>query len=342
MPDGTEIFQYTVTKRHGAFVRLLTLGATVRSIAVPDRAGMIRDVALGFDTVEDYLGKSDYQGAAVGPFCNRIGGAEMEIDGVSYPLTANEKDITCLHAGGEFSFCVWKAIVTDADSVEFTYESPDGKNGFPGNVTARIVYRFDDKCRLSIRYDAVSDKKTYLNLTNHSYFNLNGFDGGPITGHTLQIESDLMTPVDENSIPLGGERDVTDTPFDFRRPAVIGDRISSPDEQLLRTGGYDHNFRIRGWDGSLRAAARAFAPESGIALEVSTTLPAVQFYAGNYLSGAAGKNGVPMEKRTGFCLETQFFPDSPHRPEFPSCLYDAGSHYVSETVYAFSAEKADA
>ena len=335
LPDGREVYQYTVENRRGARVRLLTLGASVRSIEVPDAAGDLRDVALGFDTAAEYLEKSDYQGAAVGPFCNRIGGAAFEIDGVRYPLTANEKGITCLHSGGEFSFGLWNAIVTDADSVEFSFRHTDGENGFPGNIDVTVRYRFDDENRLSIAYDAVSDAKTYINLTNHTYFNLNGYRGGAITGHVLTLESDLFTPVDENSIPLGGELPVKDSPFDFTAPTAIGDRIDLPDAQLLRTGGYDHNFAVRGWDGTLRRAAFVSSPESGISLETLTTLPAVQFYAGNFLNGAAGKNGIPMEKRTGFCLETQYYPDSPHRPEFPACLFEAGARYRSETVYAF-------
>ena len=342
MPDGREIYEYVIENGNGCAAHILTLGATVRSLIVPDKNGDLRDVALGFDTVADYLEKSDYQGATVGPFCNRIGGASMEIDGKTYTLVANEKDVTCLHAGGEFSFAVWSAIVTDADCVEMTYVSPDGQGGFPGETTATVTFRLTKDDRLSIRYDAVSTRKTYLNLTNHAYFNLEGYDNGSILNHSLQLMADRFTAVDAYSIPTGENLPVEGTPFDFTAPHVIGERIEDDCEQLRLTGGYDHNFCIAGWDGSLRQCASAAAPESGIRMNVYTTLPAVQFYAGNFLSGVPGKNGAPMNKRGGFCLETQFYPDTPHWPAFPSCLYNAGDHYTSETVYAFSAEKAGA
>ena len=336
MPDGTEIYKYVIENASGASAHVLTLGATLQSLLVPDADGTLRDVALGFDTVADYLEKSDYQGATVGPFCNRIGGASMEIDGKTYPLVVNENGSTCLHSGGEFSFAVWTPIVTDADSVEFTYISPDGEGGFPGETLAKVTYRFTQDNRLELRYDAVSTRATYLNLTNHAYFNLKGYAAGDITDHTMQLFADRFTAVDANSIPVGENPAVADTPFDFRTPRVIGERINDENEQLAFTGGYDHNFCITGWDGSLRQCAAAVSPDSGIKMNVYTTLPAVQFYAGNFLSGTPGKNGAPMEKRGGFCLETQYYPDTPHWPDFPSCLFPAGEHYTSETVYEFT------
>ena len=335
MPDGTEVYKYIIENSNETSVHVLTLGATLNAIFAEDQNGELRDVLLGFDTVEDYLTKSNYQGATVGPYCNRIGGASLDIDGKHYELIANEKDVTNLHAAGEFSYRVWKAAVVDADAVEMTFLSPDGEGGFPGETRATATFRLTEDDRLIVKYEAVSSRKTYLNMTNHAYFNLNGYGSGGILDHTLQICADAITPVDALSIPVGGTRAVEGTPFDFRTPEKIGARIEADDEQLLLTGGYDHNFCISGWDGSLRLCACAQGDESGIKMNVYTTLPGVQFYAGNFLKGAAGKQGKPMTKRSGFCLETQYYPDTPHRPEFPSCLFDAGEKYSAETVFEF-------
>ena len=336
MPDGTEVFEYVIENAKGCAAHILTLGATLNAFYAPDRDGTPRDVLLGFDTVEDYLTKSQYQGATVGPYCNRIAGASIEIGGKRYELTANEKGVTNLHAGGKFSYRVWRAIVADSDSVEMTYVSPDGEGGFPGETTATARFTLDEENRLHLRYGAVSTRDTYLNLTNHAYFNLNGFGQGDILGHTLQIAAETYTPVDALSIPTGELAPVEGTPFDFREPAVIGARIGDDFEQLKLTGGYDHNFCITGWDSTLRLCAAAIGEKSGIRMNVYTTLPGVQFYAGNFLRGEAGKNGVPMDRRTGFCLETQYYPDTPHRPTFPNCLFAAGDAYGSETVFEFT------
>ena len=336
MPDGTEIFKYIITNSSECSANVLTLGATLQALFVKDKDGGLRDVTLGFDTVEDYLTRSDYQGATVGPYCNRISPAELTINGTSYPLTVNERGITCLHAAGECNLAGWKAIVVDADCVEFSYLSPDGQNGFPGNKEITVQYRLTEDDRLQIRYKATADKDTYLNFTNHSYFNLNGYAAGSILSHSMTLFADEYTPVDANSIPTGGNLPVAGTPFDFTSAHSIGERIEAEHEQLRFTGGYDHNFCVRGEPGALRPAAEVLSKESGIVMRVETTLPGIQFYAGNFLSGIPGKAGVPMDKRTGFCLETQYYPDTPHRPEFPSCLFKAGEAYESETVYAFS------
>ncbi len=335
MPDGTEIFKYIITNSEEVSAHILTLGATLQSFYAEDKNGELRDVMLGFDTVEDYLEKSDYQGATVGPFCNRIGGAAFDINGKHYELVANENDSTCLHSGGEFSFAVWNAIVPDSDCVEMTYTSPDGKGGFPGETKVKVLFRLGEDNKLSIKYSAVSSRDTYINLTNHAYFNLNGAGEGDILGHTMKIYADKFIPVDALSIPLGNLADAAGTPMDFAEPEVIGKRIDDDFEQLKLTGGYDHNFCITGWDGSLKKCAEAASEESGIKMNVYTTLPGVQFYAGNFLSGAEGKNGVAMNKRGGFCLETQYYPDTPHHSAFPGCLFKADEEYASETVYEF-------
>ena len=336
MPDGREVYEYAITNSSETTARIITLGATLRSIEMKDKDGVMRDVLLCFENVKDCLELSDYQGVVVGPVCNRIGGAEIEINGEKYPLTANEKGITCLHSGGELGLSIWKAIVTDSDSVEFSYLQADGAHGFPGEKEVKVIYRLGDDNKLHIKYEAVSSKDTYLNFTNHAYFNLNGYDNGTILNHTLSIDADLITEVDENSIPTGRSIPVEGTAFDFRNERVIGKDIDDSHIQLQYTGGYDHNFCVNGYDGSLRKIACAKGDLSGIKMNVYTTLPGVQFYAGNFLKGIEGKNGVPMEKRSGFCLETQFYPDTPHHVDFPTCFYNAGDKYVSETVYEFS------
>ena len=339
MPDGTEIFKYILTNSSETEVHILTLGATLHSFFVQDKNGELRDVLLGFDTVEDYLEKSDYQGATVGPYCNRIGGAAVDINGKHYELVANENETTCLHAGGEFSFAVWSAMIPDADRVEMCYTSPDGQGGFPGETKVKIVFRLGEDNKLSIKYSAVSSRDTYINLTNHAYFNLNGFAGGDILSHSVKIDADYYVPVDALSIPTGALAEVENTPMDLRDFRSIGEKIDDDFEQLRLTGGYDHNYCVNAADGTLRECAEVVSPESGIVLKGATTLPGVQFYAGNFLKGHTGKDGQPMNKRTGFCLETQFYPDTPHNASFPGCLYKAGEEYSSETVYGFSVDE---
>ncbi len=335
MPDGREVFEYIITNSSECEAHILTLGATLRSFVMKDKNGESRDVLLCFDSVKDCLELTDYQGVVVGPVCNRIGNASIDINGVNYKLTANEKGITCLHSGGELGLSLWKAIVTDSDSIEMSYVQADGSHGFPGEKEVKVIYRLSDDNKLHIKYEAVSDKDTYLNFTNHAYFNLNGYDNGDILSHTLVIDADSITEVDVNSIPTGRNIAVEGTAFDFRAERVIGTDIDDSHIQLQYTGGYDHNFCINGWDGSLKKIATAKGDISGIEMNVYTTLPGVQFYAGNFLKGIPGKGGCPMQKRSGFCLETQFYPDTPHNPSFPACLYKAGEKYVSETVYEF-------
>ncbi len=335
MPDGREVYKYIITNSNNYSAHILTLGATLNSFYAEDKDGQLRDVLLCFDNVKDHLELSDYQGVVVGPVCNRIGTASFELNGERYSLTANEKDMTCLHSGGELGFALWKAIVTDSDSVEFSYIMEDGSHGFPGKKNIKVVYRLDNDNALHINYEAVSDKETYLNFTNHAYFNLNGYANGDILSHTLVIDADCITEVDKNSIPTGNSIAVEGTAFDFRSPRVIGESIDDDHIQLRYTGGYDHNFCLNNCDGKLRKIGEATGELSGIKMNIYTTLPGVQFYAGNFLKGIPGKEGVPMEKRSGFCLETQHYPDTPNNPSFPSCLFAAGEKYESETVYEF-------
>ncbi len=330
--DGREVYVYTIRNSNETAVDIITYGATVNSIYVADRNGVFADVLSGFDTVEGHEKYSDYQGMTVGRYANRIANGTFEIDGVKYEVEKNERGITCLHGGAELSTAIWNAIVIDDNSVEMTYTSPDGAMGFPGKVDFRVTFTLHEDNALKIDYFAVSDKKTVINMTNHAYFNLAG--KGDILGHELMINADAYTPIDENSIPTGEIRPVEGTPFDFRVSKPIGRDIAENDDQLAIGRGYDHNFCLNDGDGP---AAVAYDPESGRMLEVFTDLCGVQLYTGNFLDGTnLGKGGKPLEKHAGFCLETQFYPNTPNMPEFPQCTVNAGEKFRTCTVFRFS------
>ena len=338
LANGTKVEKYTLTNSKGTSVSVITYGATLISAEVADRNGVVKDILVGFDNIGDCVERSDYQGVIVGPYANRIGNSVFSIDGKEYKLNSNENEVTCLHSCGEFNSAVWNAKITDDSSVEFSYASPDGLNGFPGNVNVTVIYTLSNDNELKLEYNAVSDKKTVLNLTNHAYFNLGGFDSGDILDHTIQINADFYTPVDKLSIPTGDIASVENTPFDLRSPKRIGDEIDADYDQLDYTGGYDHNFCINDYDGTLKSAAVAYDPESGRKLEVLTDLPGIQFYAGNFLKGQPGKGNKPMNKRCGFCLETQYYPDTPNHPNFPQCTFEAGENYHTVTIFKFFTE----
>ena len=330
--DGREVYVYTIRNSNETAVDIITYGATVNSIYVADRNGVFADVLSGFDTVEGHEKYSDYQGMTVGRYANRIANGTFEIDGIKYEVEKNERGITCLHGGAELSTAIWNAIVIDDNSVEMTYTSPDGAMGFPGKVDFRVTFTLHEDNALKIDYFAVSDKKTVINMTNHAYFNLAG--KGDILGHELMINADAYTPIDENSIPTGEIRPVEGTPFDFRVSKPIGRDIAENDDQLAIGRGYDHNFCLNDGDGP---AAVAYDPESGRMLEVFTDLCGVQLYTGNFLDGTnLGKGGKPLEKHAGFCLETQFYPNTPNMPEFPQCTVNAGEKFKTCTVFRFS------
>ncbi len=334
-----KVEKYTIENNKGTTVSFVTYGATLISINVPDKNGNKADVLVGFDDLEGCVERTDYQGVVVGPYANRIGNSTFSIDGTEYKLNSNENDITCLHSCGEFNTAVWSAKIVDDSAVELCYTSTDGVNGFPGNVNVSVKYALSENDELMIEYNAVSDKKTVINLTNHAYFNLGGYDSGSILDHTMQINADYYTPVDKLSIPTGDIAVVDNTPFDLRKPEKIGKMIDYKDcEQLVFTGGYDHNFCINDYDGTVKSAAIAYDPKSGRKLEVLTDLPGIQFYAGNFLKGIIGKSGKPMNKRSGFCLETQFYPDTPNHANFPQCIYNEGEQYHTVTIFRFSAE----
>ncbi len=329
--NGEAVDIYTIRNSSGTAVDLLTYGATVNSIYVADKNGTFADVLSGFDTLEGHEKYSDYQGMTVGRYANRIAGGKFSIDGVEYNVEKNEKGITCLHGGAELSTAVWKAYIVDDNAIEMNYSSPDGAMGFPGKVDFKVTFTLHEDNALKIEYFAVSDKKTVINMTNHAYFNLAG--KGDILNHELMINADAYTPIDEASIPTGEIRPVEGTPFDFRVAKPIGRDIGAQDDQLAIGKGYDHNFCLNDGDGPV---ATAYDPESGRFLEVFTDLCGVQLYTGNFLDGTnIGKNGNPLIKNAGFCLETQYYPNTPNMPEFPQCTIDAGEKFTSCTVFRF-------
>jgi aldose 1-epimerase len=338
LPDGRPVTLFRLRNASGMEVEVLNYGAIIRAIRVPDREGNRGDVVLGFDSLAAYLQPHPYIGAVVGRYANRIGGARFVLDGQPYELAANDGP-NHLHGGLKgFDKVLWEAEPftngTEA-GVRFTYVSPDGEEGYPGTLRATVTYTLADSNALVIDYEATTDKPTIVNLTQHAYFNLAG--RGDILNHELQLLADFYTPVDERLIPTGEICPVAGTPLDFRTPQRIGARIDTDHEQIRRGRGYDHNFVLRHTErGALELAARVYEPTSGRIMRVYTTEPGIQFYSGNFLDGSlTGKGGMVYGRRTGFCLETQHFPDSPNKTHFPSPVLRPGETYRSRTVYAF-------
>jgi aldose 1-epimerase len=338
--DGTPADLYTLANANGVEARISNYGGTVVSLVVPDRNGELGDVVLGFDTLEEYVEKSLYFGCIVGRYANRIAKGRFTLDGVEYTLAQNDGE-NHLHGGIKgFDKVVWEAEAVqgdDAEGLELTYLSQDGEEGYPGNLSVRVVYSLTDDDELKIDYSATTDEATVVNLTNHSYFDLAGAVSGDILDHELMIRADQFTPIDETLIPTGELRSVKGTPMDFSQAVAIGARIEQDDEQLVFGNGYDHNWVLDKPAGSLGLAARVHEPTTGRVLEVYTTEPGIQFYAGNFLDGSiTGKGGRVYERRYGFCLETQHFPDSPNQPGFPSTVFRPDEEYTQTTVYRFS------
>jgi aldose 1-epimerase len=335
---GTEVPLYTLTNSKGMQVAITPWGATVVSIKVPDRSGKMGDVVLGFDSLDGYLGKNPYFGAIVGRYGNRIGKGRFTLDGKEYTLARNNGE-NHLHGGNlGFDKRLWRVRQVESKlgpGLELKYSSPDGEEGYSGTLDAKVVYTLTDKNELRIDYLATTDKPTVVNLTNHSYFNLAG--EGNILGHSVMIKAMRFTPTDSGQIPTGELRNTKGTAFDFTMPHTIGERINTDDEQLKFGKGYDHNWVLDGVAGKLRLAARVSEPQSGRVLEVLTTEPGLQFYSGNFLDGTIhGKGGRVYEQRAAFCMETQHFPDSPNKPNFPSTTLRPGQRYQTTTVYRFS------
>jgi aldose 1-epimerase len=341
--SGEAVELFTLARAGAPTVRITNWGGYLVSIVAPDRAGRTADVTLGHPDLAGYLSDRSSMGCLVGRYANRIAKAAFTLDGKRYALSANNGP-NSLH-GGPTGFCrrLWAAkVVTgeDGDALELRYVSRDGEEGYPGTLTATVVYSLREDGGLVIDYTATTDAPTVVNLTNHAYFNLAGEGEVTILDHELQLEAEAFTPVDATLIPTGELRPVEGTPFDFRKPVAIGARIDAADEQIRFGRGYDHNFVLRGAAGTLRLAARVVEKKSGRVLEVLTTEPGVQLYTGNFLDGQiTGKSGKPYVRRGAFCLETQHYPDSPNQPAFPSTVLRPGQTYRQTTVYRLSLAK---
>lgn len=338
-PSGETVELYTLKNAKGMEADISTYGGVIVSLKVPDRAGALGDVVLGFDDFQGYLLPPPYFGALIGRYGNRIGHARFTLDGVVYTLAKNDGD-NSLHGGKRgFDKVLWHARPLNRQSLALTYLSKDGEEGYPGNLSVTVAYTVTDHNELKIDYTAKTDKDTVLNLTNHSYFNLAGQGQGDILAHQLTLNADHYTPVDKGLIPTGELRSVAGTPFDFRQPHAIGERIGSSDEQIKLGGGYDHNFILNRSGGALSLAAKVTESASGRVMEVFTTEPAIQFYTGNFLDGTIhGKGGKVYGRRSALCLETQHYPDSPNHPSFPSTELRPGETYHTTTVYRFAVE----
>lgn len=338
---GEAVELYTLTNAKGAEVRIATYGATVLSLKVPDRTGKMGDVVNGFDSLDGYLQQPPppYFGAIVGRYGNRIGKGKFSLNGVEYALAKNNGE-NHLHGGIKgFDKMVWKAKEGPGQSLELSYLSKDGEEGYPGALSATVTYTLTDNNELKIDYSATTDKDTVVNLTNHCYFNLAGHGEGDILSHVVTINADKFTPTDKGLIPTGELRPVEGTPFDFRTPKAIGERIEAKDEQIGYGPGYDHNWALNRTGASLEPAAKVTEAKSGRVMEVLTTEPGLQFYTGNFLDGKLqGKGGKVYPRRSAFCMETQHFPDSPNHPSFPSTELKPGQTYRTTTVYRFSAK----
>ncbi len=339
--DGVAVEQFRLRGDGGLVVDIISRGATIRSILVPGADGQMVDVVNGFDDVAGYESEANqYFGCTTGRVCNRIGGAKFEIDGETYRLAANDGKHT-LHGGAKRSLdkVVWQGKVDRSESeagtaaVQFTYFSPDGEEGFPGNVHFGVRFALTADNSLAIRYSATTDLLTPINVTNHAYFNLAGHGNGTILDHELQIMADAYTPTDEELIPTGEIAPLDGSPLDFRKPTAIGARI----ESLTNTGakGYDHNYVLQNPDSGVRAIAKVREPNSGRTLTVLSDQPGLQFYSGNFLFGQTGKGGKTYLHRGAFCLEAQYFPDSVNQPNFPAIWLSPGEEYKQITIYQF-------
>ena len=336
--EGKAVDIYTLVNDNNGEIRITNYGGIIVSLKVPDKNGQIDDVVLGYNTLTEYMENSPYFGALIGRYGNRIAKGTFELNGKKYTMAINNGP-NHLHGGiVGFDKVVWnvKEIQLDnAIGLELSYLSKDGEEGYPGNLNVTVKYLWTNDNELTIEYAAATDKTTVVNLTSHSYFNLAG--KGDNLNHEMMIDADKFTPVDDGLIPTGEFQSVEGTPFDFTSPTKIGARIDEDNEQLKYGQGYDHNFVINDYDGTLRKIVSVYEPMSGRLMEVSTTEPGVQFYSGNYINESmVGKEGLPYKARSGFCLETQHFPDSPNQPDFPTTTLEPGQKYSTTTVYKFS------
>ncbi len=341
LSDGSEVFVYTLKNKNGAKVDISNYGAVIVKIIVPDKDGVYKDVVLGYDSVQDYEKCKSYFGAAVGRYGNRIKKGFFKLDGKEYQLTINDGE-NHLHGGKHgINKKLWTVTEYDTtkngEKITLKHFSADGEEGYPGNVEINITYILTNDNELVIDYSATTDKNTILNPTNHSYFNLTGDLTKTILDHELMIDANQFTPVDDKLIPLGDFMDVANTPFDFRTPKKIGKDIEMNNEQLKFGKGYDHNWVLNKHQEKIFKCASLYDPSSGRLMEIFTDQPGLQFYSGNFLDGSiTGKSGIKYQYRTGLCLETQHFPDSPNNPQFPTVRLNAGEIYTHTAIYKFS------
>jgi len=331
--DGQNVDLYTLTNSNGLKTKIITFGGYIISLQVPDRNGKFADIVLGYDTLEQYVNDSTYLGSLIGRFGNRVAKGKFTLNSIEYTLATNNGP-NHLHGGIKgFNKVVWNAQPIDDPNrpgLKLTYLSKDGEEGFPGNLSCTVIYTLTNNNELKISYEATTDKATIVNLTSHGYFNLAGHNSGDILGHELMINADNYTPADETLIPTGQIAPVKGTNVDFTKSTAIGARIAKV------TGGYDHNFVLNNKKGKLGLAARVCEPKTGRVMEIHTTEPGIQFYSGNFLDGSAKGKGAVYNKHNGFCLETQHFPDSPNKPNFPSVVLKPCEKYTHLTVHKFS------
>jgi len=337
---GKQTDLFTLKNSQGMIVQATNFGGKIQSIIVTDRDGNLADVTFGYESIDECINGDKYFGALIGRYGNRIANGRFTIDGEEYQLPLNNGPNT-LHGGDSgFDDAVWDAeeITTDrGPAVRFTYLSVDGEQGFPGNMTTTVIYTLTEDNELIVDYHATTDKATIVNLTQHAYFNLAGHNAGEMLDHEVVVNADRFIPVDENLIPTGELRPVEGTPFDFREPHTLGERINSDYEQIVTGLGYDHSYALNKTGFELSFAASAYEKESGRLMEVFTTHPGMQLYTGNFLNdGNHGKEGAVYDYRNGFCMETQHFPDSPNQPDFPTAVLNPEEEYKHQTIFKFS------
>ena len=338
--DGKKTDLYILRNKNNMEVCITNFGGRIVSVMVPDKDGQMRDVVLGFDSIQDYISKPSDFGASIGRYANRINQGKFTLDGVEYQLPRNNYG-HCLHGGPQgFQYRVYDAVQLNPQELQLTYVAKDGEEGFPGNITCKVLMKLTDDNAIDIQYEAETDKPTIVNMTNHSYFNLDG-DAGSNAEHLLTIDADYYTPVDSTFMTTGEIVPVEDTPMDFRTPMPVGERINDFDFVQLKNGnGYDHNWVLNAKGDINRRAASLKSQKTGIVLDVYTNEPGVQVYAGNFLDGSlTGKKSITYNQRASVCLETQHYPDSPNKPEWPSVVLEPGQTYNSECIFKFSVEK---
>lgn len=334
--DGRTVSIYRITNANGAYVDVLDYGCTLHSICVPDKDGNLVDVCLGYDTVEEYEANNGYLGAFIGRHANRIGKGKFTLNGIEYTLAVNNGP-NHLHGGKKgYDSVVWTTSVA-SDRLLFSYTSPDGEEGYPGNLSLSVIYSFDDDNALTLCYDAICDSDTVVNFTNHCYFNLNGAGSGTATDLLLQVHADAFTENDADCLPTGNIIPVEGTPFDFRTPKTIGRDIEADDQNLKNGSGYDHNFVLRGE--GMRDVCVLSSEKTGIVCTTATTQPGLQIYTANFLTERKGKGGATYNSRDAICLETQHFPDAVHHDNFPSAILKKDEEYHQETRYTFTVTK---